>query len=96
MQGYLGGWTLFIKSLTLVIRFSSFPQYPLLRQFFAQPLVIASGLSVGKEGPSVHVACCIGNVVARMFSRFSCSQGEIIFVLQSSIYGLEQEKCVKY
>ncbi|KAG8977408.1 glycerol ethanol, ferric requiring protein [Tulasnella sp. 425] len=41
------------------------------------PLVIASGLSVGKEGPSVHVACCIGNVVARLFPRFARSQGKM-------------------
>ena len=40
-----------------------------------QPLAIASGLSVGKEGPSVHMACCIGNVVGRMFDRFNRSQG---------------------
>ncbi|KAH8119059.1 chloride channel [Phellopilus nigrolimitatus] len=58
MKGYLGVWTLAVKSLTL-------------------PLVIASGLSVGKEGPSVHVACCIGYVVARLFGNFSRSQGKM-------------------
>ncbi|KAL4073717.1 chloride channel [Scleroderma citrinum] len=41
------------------------------------PLVIASGLSVGKEGPSVHVACCVGAVVANCFQRFSRSQGKM-------------------
>ncbi|CAE6435892.1 unnamed protein product [Rhizoctonia solani] len=48
------------------------------------PLVIASGLNVGKEGPSVHVACCIGNVVARMFSGFSHSQGKMREILTAA------------
>ncbi|KAK9458800.1 chloride channel [Lipomyces oligophaga] len=34
------------------------------------PLSIASGLSVGKEGPSVHYAVCAGDVVARLFQRY--------------------------
>lgn len=48
------------------------------------PLVIASGLAVGKEGPSVHVACCVGNVVARLFSRFSRSQGKMREILTAA------------
>lgn len=40
------------------------------------PLVIASGLSVGKEGPSVHVACCVGSLVAGAFDKFRRSQSK--------------------
>lgn len=35
----------------------------------ALPLAIASGLSVGKEGPSVHVAASIGNVIGGTFQK---------------------------
>lgn len=51
MKGFLGFWTLLIKSISL-------------------PLAIASGLSVGKEGPSVHYAVCTGNVISRFFEKY--------------------------
>ena len=51
MKGFLGAWTLLIKSIGL-------------------PLAIASGLSVGKEGPSVHYAVCVGNVISRFFDKY--------------------------
>ncbi|KAH6856400.1 chloride channel [Chaetomium sp. MPI-CAGE-AT-0009] len=51
MKGFLGFWTLVIKSLAL-------------------PLSIGSGLSVGKEGPSVHYAVCTGNVISRLFAKY--------------------------
>ena len=51
MKGFLGFWTLLIKSIAL-------------------PLAIASGLSVGKEGPSVHYAVCTGNVISRFFTKY--------------------------
>ncbi len=37
---------------------------------FAMPLSIGSGLSVGKEGPSVHYAVCTGNVISRFFEKY--------------------------
>ncbi|KAK4050841.1 glycerol ethanol, ferric requiring protein [Microbotryomycetes sp. JL201] len=43
----------------------------------ALPIAIASGLSVGKEGPSVHVASAIGHVVAGQFKRFARSQSKM-------------------
>lgn len=41
IRGYLGKWTLIIKSVGLI-------------------LSVSAGLSLGKEGPMVHIACAIG------------------------------------
>lgn len=42
----------------------------LLIKSIGLPLAIASGLSVGKEGPSVHYAVCTGNVISRLFDKY--------------------------
>jgi chloride channel 3/4/5 len=53
----LGGYDLkgFLSPMTLVIK------------SLGLPLAVASGLSLGKEGPLVHVACCIGDLALRPF-----------------------------
>ena len=33
-------------------------------------LSVASGLSLGKEGPYVHIATCIGNICCRLFAKY--------------------------
>jgi chloride channel 3/4/5 len=33
-------------------------------------LSVGSGLTLGKEGPFVHVGCCIGRLVARIFPKY--------------------------
>jgi len=65
MKGYLGAWTLVIKSIGL-------------------PLAIASGLSVGKEGPSVHYAVCTGNVISRFFDKYRRNAAKTREILSAS------------
>ena len=33
-------------------------------------LSVSSGLSLGKEGPYVHMATCVGNIACRLFSKY--------------------------
>jgi chloride channel 3/4/5 len=33
-------------------------------------LSVSSGLSLGKEGPYVHIAACVGNIACRMFKKY--------------------------
>ncbi|CAO3629272.1 unnamed protein product [Mucor hiemalis] len=65
MKGFLGGWTLVMKSIGLT-------------------MAVASNLSIGKEGPSVHMACCVGNVISRCFKKFKTSKAEMREILTAS------------
>ncbi|KAG5639396.1 hypothetical protein H0H81_002928 [Sphagnurus paluster] len=40
-------------------------------------LSVASGLSLGKEGPFVHIASCIGNIISRFFGKYENNEGEL-------------------
>ncbi|KAF8210342.1 chloride channel [Mycena galopus ATCC 62051] len=57
IHGYLGGRTLFTKSVGLA-------------------LSVASGLSLGKEGPFVHLASCIGNIVSRFTNKYENNEAK--------------------
>ncbi|KAG0006782.1 glycerol ethanol, ferric requiring protein [Modicella reniformis] len=65
MKGYLGGWTLIIKSLGLCMS-------------------VAANLSVGKEGPSIHIACCAGHVVSRLFPKYQRSRAKSREIISAS------------
>ncbi|KAG8531503.1 uncharacterized protein KY384_003132 [Bacidia gigantensis] len=39
-------------------------------------LSVSSGLSLGKEGPYVHIATCVGNVACRLFPKYNHNDGK--------------------
>ncbi|KAI5625881.1 H(+)/Cl(-) exchange transporter 5 isoform X1 [Silurus asotus] len=65
IRGYLGKWTLVIKTITLV-------------------LAVSSGLSLGKEGPLVHVACCCGNIFCHLFTKYRKNEAKRREVLSAA------------
>lgn len=57
--------------------------WTLLIKSIALPLAIASGLSVGKEGPSVHYAVCTGNVISSYFAKYRRSAAKTREILSA-------------
>ncbi|XP_018325354.1 H(+)/Cl(-) exchange transporter 5 isoform X2 [Agrilus planipennis] len=57
IRGYLGKWTLIIKSVGLI-------------------LSVSAGLSLGKEGPMVHIACAIGNILSYLFPKYGRNEAK--------------------
>ncbi|KAF1961870.1 voltage-gated protein/chloride channel-like protein [Byssothecium circinans] len=47
-------------------------------------LSVASGLSLGKEGPYVHISTAIGNIACRIFSKYSNNDGKRREILSAS------------
>ncbi|KAF8070501.1 chloride channel [Lyophyllum atratum] len=47
-------------------------------------LSVASGLSLGKEGPFVHIASCIGNIISRFFGKYENNEAKRREVLSAA------------
>ncbi|EEP75920.1 CLC channel protein [Uncinocarpus reesii 1704] len=56
----------------------------LIIKTLALVLSVASGLSVGKEGPYVHISTAIGNICCRIFSKYQHNDGKRREVLSAS------------
>ncbi|ORY35468.1 putative voltage-gated chloride channel [Naematelia encephala] len=58
--------------------------WTLLTKSVGLALSVASGLSLGKEGPLVHIACCVGNIISRLFTKFECNEAKRREVLSAA------------
>lgn len=47
-------------------------------------LAVSAGLSLGKEGPLVHVACCCGNLLVRIFPKYRKNEAKKREVLSAA------------
>lgn len=74
IKGFLGIKTLLVKSVgmvhTLIIRFVSSCSR------FIQIFSTSAGLTIGKEGPFVHLACSTGNIACRFFPKFNKNESK--------------------
>ncbi|KAL6309304.1 chloride channel [Sparassis latifolia] len=53
-----------------------FSPWTLLIKALGLALAVASGLSLGKEGPLVHVSCCLAYLLSRIFKQFHNNEAQ--------------------
>jgi len=58
--------------------------WTLLIKVVGLSLSVSSGLAVGKEGPYVHVASCVGNLVANLFAKLRTNESKRRELLSAS------------
>ncbi|CAB4001481.1 H(+) Cl(-) exchange transporter 3 [Paramuricea clavata] len=61
-----------------------FGLWTLIVKSLGMMLAVAAGLSLGKEGPLVHVACCCGNVFAKLFPKYRKNEAKKREVLSAA------------
>ncbi|KAF9355441.1 hypothetical protein BGX26_006516 [Mortierella sp. AD094] len=47
-------------------------------------LSTSAGLSLGKEGPLLHISCCIGNILPRIFPKFKRNEAKMREILSAA------------
>ena len=48
-------------------------------------LCVGAGMSVGMEGPIVHISCCVGNILASLSRRFKYNEARKRVMLSASV-----------
>ncbi|XP_021378239.1 H(+)/Cl(-) exchange transporter 3-like isoform X2 [Mizuhopecten yessoensis] len=51
-------------------------KWTLLTKSIGMMLGVSAGLSLGKEGPFVHVACCCGNIFSYLFPKYGSNEAK--------------------
>ncbi|XP_060553392.1 H(+)/Cl(-) exchange transporter 3-like [Ruditapes philippinarum] len=59
-------------------------KWTLLTKSVGMMLSVAAGLSLGKEGPYVHVACCCGNIFSYLFPKYGSNEAKKREVLSAA------------
>uniref|UniRef100_A0A8C4R385 Chloride channel protein n=2 Tax=Eptatretus burgeri TaxID=7764 RepID=A0A8C4R385_EPTBU len=59
-------------------------KWTLLVKVVTLVLAVSSGLSLGKEGPLVHVACCAGNIASHWFPKYNRNEAKRREVLSAA------------
>ncbi|KAF9115074.1 hypothetical protein BGX27_008997 [Mortierella sp. AM989] len=47
-------------------------------------LSTSAGLSLGKEGPLLHISCCIGNILPRIFPKFKRNEAKMREIISAA------------